>query len=83
MRDFIFDNFEEEEKDFLNNNNNKTIVKPVVETIETTEEKNIIPSVTLDKLTDEQEEKLLNVLGKGINKILHDLCSIDDDYLPF
>lgn len=70
-RDFIFDNFEEEEKDMLNNENN-SVVEP------------IFPSINLNELTDEQTDKLFNVLGNGINKILHDLCSIDDDDdIPF
>lgn len=78
-RDFIFDNFEEEEKDTLLNES--VSVKPVVSTVDSTKEK-IFPSVTLDELTDEQQDKLFDVLGKGLSKILRDLCK-DDDYLPF
>lgn len=85
MRDFIFDNFEEEEKDLLNKNEPvvSSVVKPVVETtVETTNETKIFPSVSLDELTDEQQDKLFTVLGNGLSKILRDLCR-DDDYLPF
>lgn len=74
-RDFIFDNFEEEEKDLLKNNN-VSVVKP-------TDEK-IFPSVNLNELSDEKASKLFDVLNKGINKILVDLAKIDDDDdIPF
>jgi hypothetical protein len=76
--DFIFDNFEEEEKDALLNES--VSVKPVVSTVDSTKEK-IFPSVTLDELTDEQQDKLFDVLGEGLSKILRDLAA--DDYLPF
>lgn len=84
MRDFIFDNFEEEEKDALLNN--VSVVKPTDEkvksVVESTEEK-YVESVSLDKLTDEQQDKLFTVLGEGLNKILKGLASFDDDDIPF
>lgn len=68
-RDFIFDNFEEEEKDLVNS------IK---------EDDRIFPSVDLDKLTDEQFNKLCSVINNGINKIVTDLAKIDDDDdIPF
>lgn len=83
-RDFIFDNFElEDEDNEILNNESVSVVKPVVETTVVSTEEKVFPSINLNELTDEQTDKLFNVLGNGVNKILHDLCNFDDDYLPF
>lgn len=86
-RDFIFDNFELEDEDEIFNFNENVSVEPVVKTTvepteETTEER-IFPSVNINELSDEQFNKLCSVVSKGLNKIIIDLCTEEDDDIPF